>query len=85
MNIDPAIFGETLTWTPNNVMAGDGIQTPDSFNKWVAQAGSVALSNRFGKATDNYLSGSSFGEAMVREYFKGIIAIGANSVPQEVK
>ncbi|MDN3672848.1 hypothetical protein QWY99_07265 [Flavobacterium branchiarum] len=81
----PAIFGETLGWTPKNIMKGQVPQTPESFNKWAVQVGAAVLSNRFGKATDNYLSGSSFGEAMVREYFKGFVAVGANSASQEIE
>ncbi|KIA94973.1 MULTISPECIES: hypothetical protein [unclassified Flavobacterium] len=83
--IGPAIFGETFTRTPNNIMEGDGPTMPESFNKWAVQAGSAVLSNRFGKAADSHLSGSAFGEAMVREYFKSIIGIGANSVPEVIK
>ncbi|OUL60302.1 RHS repeat domain-containing protein [Flavobacterium sp. AJR] len=83
--IGPAIFGETITWTPDDIINFRSAQTPKSFNKWAVQAGSAVLSNRFGKATDNYLPSSGFGEAMVKEYFKGIIAIGANSVPQEIE
>lgn len=77
--IGPAVFGETFSYTANK-----GFKTPDSFNKWLIQAGSAILSNRFGKSTDNYLSGKGFGEAMVREYFKGVVATGANSVPSLV-
>ncbi|MDN3672837.1 hypothetical protein QWY99_07210 [Flavobacterium branchiarum] len=40
------------------------------------------ISNHFGKATDNYLSGSSFGETVVKEYFKGVIGVGANVAPK---
>ncbi|MBE8725376.1 DUF6443 domain-containing protein [Flavobacterium hungaricum] len=83
--VGPAIFGETITWTPNRLIDGKSPTTPDSFNKWTVQAGSAVLANRFGKATDNYLSGSSFGEAMVREYFKGIATVGANSAPSLIK
>ena len=77
--IGPAAFGETFSYTANK-----GFKTPDSFDKWVVQAGAAILSNRYGKATDNYLSGSGFGEAMIREYFKGIVAVGANSAPSLV-
>ncbi|MCK8141812.1 hypothetical protein MW871_07880 [Flavobacterium sp. I-SCBP12n] len=83
--IGPEIFGETIGWTPNNIMKGQGFQTLGSFNKCAVQAGSAVLSNRFAKASDNYLSGSGFGEAMVREYFKVIVAVGANSAPQGIK
>ncbi|MFB9066169.1 hypothetical protein [Flavobacterium branchiarum] len=40
------------------------------------------ISNLFGKATDNYFSGSSFGETVVIEYFKGFVAVGANVAPK---
>lgn len=76
---NPAVFGETFSYTTNK-----GFKTPDSIDKWAIQAGSAVLANRFGKATDNYLSGSGFGEAIVKEYFKGIVTVGANSVPSLV-
>ncbi|MDN3672842.1 hypothetical protein QWY99_07235 [Flavobacterium branchiarum] len=66
-------------------MEDDGPSVPKSFNKWAVQAGASVLSNRFGKATDNHLSGSSFGETVVKEYFKGVIGVGANSIPQEIE
>lgn len=83
--VGPAAFGETFIYTPNNFLKGDSAKMPDSFDKWAVGVGGAILSNRFGKATDNYLSGSGFGEAMVREYFKTAITVGTNSLPQEVK
>ena len=73
--IGPAIFGETINWTPNNIIAGEGTQMPDSFNKWAVQAGSALLSNRFGKATDSCFSGGSFTDNVVGEYFKGVLSL----------
>ncbi|MFH6996059.1 hypothetical protein [Flavobacterium sp. FlaQc-48] len=58
---------------------------PDSLNKWSAQAGSAIFSNRFGKATDNYFSGESFGGKVIGEYFKVLITTGTNAIPQEVE
>ncbi|MDN3673045.1 hypothetical protein QWY99_08295 [Flavobacterium branchiarum] len=76
----PAILGESLSFTANK-----GFNAPDSFNKWAVQAGAAVLTNRFGKATDNYLSGTGFSEAVTREYFKTLFATGANFTPYLVE
>ncbi|MFB3389855.1 hypothetical protein [Flavobacterium sp. LAR06] len=73
--IGPAVFGETFSYTANK-----GFKTPDSFDKWAVQASSATLSNRFGKATDNYFSGESFGGKVVGEYFKTLISTGTNTI-----
>ena len=83
--IGPVIFGETFSYSANNFIKNEGIQAPDSFAKWSAQVGGGIISNRFGKATDNYLVGEGIGGKVIGEYFKGIIETGSNAAPNLIK
>jgi RHS repeat-associated protein len=79
-NLIPTVVGETFSFTSN-----EGFQTPDSFSQWSIQVGGGILSNRFGKATDNYLGGEGVKGAVVGEYFKFIVETGSNAAPNLVK
>lgn len=76
--------GETFSYSLNNFMKNEGIQTPDSLAKWSAQVGGGLLSHGFGKATDSYL-GNSAGDAFVGEYFKWQVETVSNVVPNTIK
>ncbi|MDA6070186.1 hypothetical protein NJT12_11210 [Flavobacterium sp. AC] len=68
---------------PNNIIKNEGPQKQYSFDsRWATQVGAAILCNRFGKASDNYLSGTGFADQMVKEYFKTIIGVGANTAPK---
>lgn len=78
-NLIPVVAGETFSLTANKF--DQGVTIPNSFSKWGIQVGGGILSNRFGKATDNHMSGQGFGGAVVSEYFKLIIETGSNAAP----
>jgi hypothetical protein len=43
------------------------------------------LSNRFGNATDKYLSGEGIPGKVIGGYFNGIIETGSNAAPSLIK
>jgi RHS repeat-associated protein len=81
-NLIPTIAGETFSLTANKF--DEGVTLPNSFSQWGIQVGGGILSNRFGKATDNHMTGEGFGGAFVSEYFKLIIETGSNAAPSLV-
>jgi hypothetical protein len=80
--VGPTIIGESFNLPVSDVLQGNFMPTtPSSFQQGLVQIGGGLLSNSFGNATDNYLSGEGFGGKLVGEYFKGIIETGSNAAP----
>jgi hypothetical protein len=78
--IGPAAFGESFSYTSNK-----GFKLPNSFNKWSVQVSGAIVSNRFGKATDNYLAGEGAQGKVLGEFWKGFVQTFANSIPETIK
>jgi hypothetical protein len=81
-NLMPTIAGETFSFSANNYK--QGITIPSSLGKWGAQLGGGVLSNRFGKATDNYLGSEGLAGKAVGDYFKFIVETGSNAAPNAI-
>lgn len=82
-------LGETFSYSYNNFMKNEGIQTPDfstsnGWAKWSLQVGGGFSSHGFGKATDNYL-GSKPSDALVGEYFKWQVETVSNVLPSTIE
>ncbi|WP_310557556.1 hypothetical protein [Flavobacterium sp.] len=77
----PVVIGETFSYSANNIKRGDGIQKPNTFEKWSTQVGGGILSFGFGKVTDNHLAGEGVGGLVVGGFFKGFVETGSNAAP----
>jgi hypothetical protein len=88
--LGPIVFGETFSYSFNNVLDGKFIQAPDfssskGWKNWGVQVGGGIISNRFGNATDNYLLNEGIGGKIVGGYFTGLIETGSNAAPGLIK